>query len=603
MKKNSKLVACVDIDDLPLQILTRDRQGWQGAPIAVVAEDRPDALLTYVNHHARKLGLRTGMRYGAAKGLVPSLRAAPVSLEQVEAISTELLSALQTFSPKVERDLERLGVFYVDPKGLERIYEGLPNWAKAVHAYLKGRSFRGSVVVARGRFAAFAIARTDPKALVVTSDEETRERVGKVALERLEISPDLRDALERLGVRTAADFLELPFGELHARFGVEASRLWSLLADDPQLPMQAAALEDPIRVELELDPPDDDHARLLFAIKGALHELLTALARRVQVVKALHVRLKVECAEAHEERIEPARATRDLMTLLDLARLRLGELTLGGRIEKITLEAEVEAADGDQLTLFRESVRDVDSGNRALARLRAAYGERAVTRAELREAHLPEAGFRYAPIRALFPAGRSPAGRSPAGKSSASSATGKAPGGRASSSGALVSSRRASGEAAIKTSGARAASKGTLELLSSASSLEPSTVQGTSPRELGTLEKHRVERQIDARVVANDGPSLGSSPPRAAAHGLGPPLGPPPLVRRLLRPPKPLPNGPKSERGEALLRLFGPYRVSGGWWVRTVERDYYYGETRTGELLWLYFDRPRNRWFLQGYVD
>jgi protein ImuB len=491
MKKTSKLVACVDIDDLPLQILVRDHPGWRGDPVAVVAEDRPDAPLLYVNHQARKLGLRTGMRFGAAKGLMPALHAAPVSLERVEEISAELLAALQTFSPKVERDPDRLGVFYVDPKGLERIYEGLPNWAKAVHAYLKGRKFRTSVAVARGRFAAFAIARTDPKAIVVTSEVETRERVGKVSLDRLGISPDLRDALERLGVSTAGDFLALPFGELHARFGVEASRLWSLLADEPQLPMQAAALEDPIRVELEIEPPDDDHARLLFAIKGALHELLTALARRVQVVKALHVRLKVECGETHEERIEPARATRDLMTLLDLARLRLGEVKLGGRIEKIALEAEVEAAEGDQLTMFRETSRDYDAGNRALARLRAAYGEGSVTRAELRDAHLPEAGFRYAAIRSL-----------------------------------------------------------------------------TSPK----------------RPVAND-------------------TGPPPLVRKLLRPPKPLPNGPKSERGEAFLRLFGPYRVSGGWWVRTVERDYYYGETDSGELLWLFYDRPRDRWFLHGYVD
>ncbi|MCA9661507.1 MAG: hypothetical protein KC486_24420, partial [Myxococcales bacterium] len=53
----------------------------------------------------------------------------------------------------------------------------------------------------------------------------------------------------------------------------------------------------------------------------------------------------------------------------------------------------------------------------------------------------------------------------------------------------------------------------------------------------------------------------------------------------------------------AVRRLHGPYRVSGGWWVRAVERDYYYAETTGGELLWLFFDRPRRRWFLHGVVD
>ena len=46
-----------------------------------------------------------------------------------------------------------------------------------------------------------------------------------------------------------------------------------------------------------------------------------------------------------------------------------------------------------------------------------------------------------------------------------------------------------------------------------------------------------------------------------------------------------------------------PSRVSGAWWVRTVERDYYYAQTQHGELLWIYFDRPRGRWFLHGIVD
>ena len=62
-------------------------------------------------------------------------------------------------------------------------------------------------------------------------------------------------------------------------------------------------------------------------------------------------------------------------------------------------------------------------------------------------------------------------------------------------------------------------------------------------------------------------------------------------------------EGPDLGDGDRILHLFGPYRVSGGWWVRTVERDYFYAETASGELLWVYWDRPRHRWFLHGVVD
>lgn len=87
------------------------------------------------------------------------------------------------------------------------------------------------------------------------------------------------------------------------------------------------------------------------------------------------------------------------------------------------------------------------------------------------------------------------------------------------------------------------------------------------------------------------------------------------IVRILLPRPLPLPDPPSlpddpwpahGQQGP-LVRLSGPYRVSGGWWgTRTataVERDYYWAETRRGDLLWVYYDRPRRRWFLQGRAD
>jgi protein ImuB len=50
-------------------------------------------------------------------------------------------------------------------------------------------------------------------------------------------------------------------------------------------------------------------------------------------------------------------------------------------------------------------------------------------------------------------------------------------------------------------------------------------------------------------------------------------------------------------------KLTGPYIFSGGWWNREIHREYYFAETRRGDLLWLYFDRVRRRWFLQGAIE
>jgi protein ImuB len=55
------------------------------------------------------------------------------------------------------------------------------------------------------------------------------------------------------------------------------------------------------------------------------------------------------------------------------------------------------------------------------------------------------------------------------------------------------------------------------------------------------------------------------------------------------------------EQGPAV-RLRGPYVVSGGWWVREVHREYYFVETQRGDVLWIYYDRQRRSWMLQGEI-
>ncbi len=92
---------------------------------------------------------------------------------------------------------------------------------------------------------------------------------------------------------------------------------------------------------------------------------------------------------------------------------------------------------------------------------------------------------------------------------------------------------------------------------------------------------------------------------RRAVEGL-------PLVRRVLHRSEPLEPAPvwcedrgewRWGRGENAQRLRGPCRVSGGWWVREVERDYYYLQREDGALWWVFLDRARKRWMLYGMTD
>ncbi len=84
------------------------------------------------------------------------------------------------------------------------------------------------------------------------------------------------------------------------------------------------------------------------------------------------------------------------------------------------------------------------------------------------------------------------------------------------------------------------------------------------------------------------------------------------LVRRIHARPRPLPPPWKNQRDGWLLlgrgsgpiaKMIGPYVISGGWWRQSIHREYHFALLQTGDLLWIYHDRLRNRWFLQGSVE
>jgi protein ImuB len=86
-----------------------------------------------------------------------------------------------------------------------------------------------------------------------------------------------------------------------------------------------------------------------------------------------------------------------------------------------------------------------------------------------------------------------------------------------------------------------------------------------------------------------------------------------PLVRRVFARPQLLPPQSRQVRDDgwllsglehgAVVRILGPYVVSGGWWQQELHREYHYAELRRGDCLWVYYDRNRRRWFCQGAVE
>ena len=338
-----------------------------------------------------------------------------ISEDELRAAEDELCMGLRAFSPRVELERRFDGAIFIDPNGLGPLYGGMRAWAETVHKYLSARGLQASVVVGFQRYRTLVVARRKHGAFVLPSAKAEREQSDGVTLRDLRIDESLCDPLAMLGVLTIGDFLRLPPGELETRFGREAAELHSLFSEDRQLPMQPRKFVPPRRIVRTIDPAESDLERLVAQVELGAKDLLRDLEGRGERLRSLTITLKLEKyglgtkldedARTRSERIEPATPTRELDTLMELVRLRLARHELKAPAEAVVLEAEGAPLGDEQLmTPDARPKRDPVAASRAFARLRALYGPRSVSVAQIRDAHLPEARYRMVPLDEMKPA-------------------------------------------------------------------------------------------------------------------------------------------------------------------------------------------------------
>jgi protein ImuB len=507
----SDRLACVDLPAFPLQLLLKRHPEWSAYPAAVVAEDKPQGLILQINERARRCGVLPGLRYAAAFSLARGLRAGEVPPVEIKKAIKTLTERLMRFTPEVEPSAPEPGVFWLNGKGLQRLYASPQQWGGAIYKDIRAQGFQANLVVGFSRFGTYGIAKAKQGITIFNDSAEEHSTARKVPLDRLGIEAKFRETLFKLGIKTVGGLLSLPSAGLRERFGAQAHRLYQMAAGDLWTPLDPCAPEEPVVKRHLLDDPESDATRLLFLIKQLLHPMLATLAARTQALSALWLGFLIDRGDWLKEQIRPAVPTLESAQILDLVRLRLESLKLTAGVVEIELNAEFCAATVEQLRLFAEQPkRDFDSANRALARLRAEFGAEAVVQAKLKDGHLPEARFTWEPLDRM-----------------------KLP-----------------------------------------------------------------QNGLNGATRLNDLNGLNSSKT---------------LVRRIHEKPIKLAGGPHNthEDGWLLLgpkhgsidKLTGPYVYSGGWWNREIQRDYYFAETRRGDLLWLYYDRVRRRWFLQGSIE
>lgn len=320
--------------------------------------------------------------------------------------SGDLTALAFEFSPMVEQTAP--DTVTLDASGLDRLF-GLPqDVAAAIARRAREAGLNPQIALADNPDAAICAARGFSGVSIIPHGDEAKF-LGSLPLALLSPSPELRETLERWGIRRFQDLAALPPLGIAERLGPEGLRLRELARGEAErklLPLEEAlSFED----EIELDYPVELLEPLAFLLSRLVNGLATRLATRALATNELRLRLQLENRATHERTLRLPVPSLDSRSFLKLLQLDLAAHPPQAPVVRVWMGVNPVKPRAAQSGLFIPAVPEPVKLELTLARIKAIVGEDRVGSPELLDTHRPDA-FRIADFGLARPPRRAPAG-------------------------------------------------------------------------------------------------------------------------------------------------------------------------------------------------
>jgi protein ImuB len=428
------MFACIYIPDFPVEAIVRVEPCLRERAVAVLEGKPPLVRVIALNHKARLLGLEVGMTKLQASVFVGTPSVAVLrqrSIEQESSAHAAILDVAHAFTPRVENTAP--DTLLLDLAGLGRLYGAPPKMALDLASRVSAVGLESNLALAANPGAAMHAARGFSGITVIPAGEEA-QRLGilpvQVLLDAFEASPlkfdvqasererqklleQMRDTLERWGVRDFRSFALLPEQALASRLGEVGIRLQRLARGED---LRTLALCEPtshFEEAMELESSVETLEPLSFVLNRLLEQLCARLEARALAVQELHLRLQLERRVADEEATTIEELTglsaysqngelsfytrtlqlpvsmRDTKVFLKLLQLELAAYAPGAPVSKVWIMAKPAPPRTAQRGLFLPITPEAEKLEITLARISGIVGERRAGIARLLDAHHP----------------------------------------------------------------------------------------------------------------------------------------------------------------------------------------------------------------------
>ncbi|MES2921952.1 MAG: DNA polymerase Y family protein [Verrucomicrobiota bacterium] len=362
------MFAAFHIADLPVAAALQQQPEWRDRPCAILRDptDREDGKipLLALNATAWRTGIAPGWPLNRALVRCPDLRVLSRDPKTEAALLAELVELADGFTADVE--ITSPDTVLLDLAGTKRLHfdglEALPNSdVEVCHALAKTPDLAHFAVLeprTRGRFLSTAEIGTLPLALLAKLDD------GGTFLPLLDL----------LGLRTLADYCQLPRQDLSERFGPTAGHWHDLISGKSCRLLKLHRPPESLHQSIDFDDAIDSSEALVFIFKRLLQVLASRLAARHLAASVLEIRLRLEAGSSLRREIRLPEPLADPVALLKPVQTLAESLVLPSPVIGLELDATAALPLSHQSDWTKRQLPNPERWADTLARLEALVG-------------------------------------------------------------------------------------------------------------------------------------------------------------------------------------------------------------------------------------
>lgn len=389
-------IASLFVPLFPLAARLRSEPELREEAVVLVEGNGTSAHVVAATRRARKGGIRAGMTLPQARAIVPRVTARGRDADCERAAQEALLELGEQFSPRIEDGGE--GVAYLDLSGLDRIFRSREgeeprdpeqNLAQALLAASQSYGLPVRIGIASSKLAARVASELPATPTIVPPGEES-SFLAPLPIFRLSPKLEVMAALTRWGLGSIGELARLPEAEVAARLG-EAGRelLYAARGIDPR-PLVPTVPSPSFSEGMDLEWPLVQLEPFLFVANAALDRMAARMEGRGYSCTRLDLVMKLEPDGWDARSIALPAPTRDVKTLLTLARLELEARPPAAPVAGFTFSGHPDKPRRAQLDLFGPPSLAPDKLATAIARIGAMVGPENIGSPRTVDGWLPE---------------------------------------------------------------------------------------------------------------------------------------------------------------------------------------------------------------------